>query len=45
MEVNTYDPDRIKFIIQLLRGNTMVVPEEFLKSRSVPDIVSITISS
>ena len=32
------DPDSTKYIIKLLRGNTMAVTKEFFKSRSVPDI-------
>ena len=45
VDVNKNDPGSIKYIIRLLRGNTMVVTKEFLKSRNVPDIVSITIYS
>ena len=45
VEVNTNDPDSIKYIINLLRVNTMIVTKEFLKSRNVPYIGSIQISS
>ena len=45
VDVNTNDPDSIKFIIKFLRGNTMVFTKELLKSRNVPDIGSITILS
>ena len=41
-DVNMNDTDRIKYIVQFMRGNTMVVTKQFLKSRNVPDIVSIT---
>ena len=43
--VITNDPDSIKYIIKLLRGNTMIVTKEFLKSGNVPDIGYIPISS
>ena len=45
VDINTNDPYSIKYIIKFLRGNTMVVTKEFLKSRNVPDIGSITIYS
>ena len=45
MDVNTNDADIIKYLIKSLRGNIMVVNKEFLKSRNVPDIVSIPIYS
>ena len=45
VDVNTNDPDSIKYINKLLRGNTMVVTKDFLKSRNVPDTVSIQTSS
>ena len=45
VNVNTNDPDSIKYINKLLIGNTMVVTKYFLNSRNVPDIVSIQISS
>ena len=45
VDVNTNDPDGIKCIIKLLRGNTIVVSKEFLKSRNVSYIGSIPISS
>ena len=43
--VNTNDPNIIKNIIKLLRGNIVVVTREFLKSGNVPNIASIPISS
>ena len=45
MDVNTNDPDIIKYIIKFLRGNIMIVTKEFLKSSNVPDIGYIPISS
>ena len=45
VEVNTNDPYSIKYINKFLRGNKMVVSQEFLKSSNVPDVVPITISS
>ena len=45
VDINTNDTDRNKYSIVFLRGNTIIVPKEFLKSRNVPDIVSITILS
>ena len=39
------DPDSIKYIIKFLIGNTMLVTKELLKSRNVPDILSIPIYS
>ena len=45
MDVNTIDPDSIKYIIKLLGINIMVVTKELLKSRNVPDNGSIPISS
>ena len=45
VDVNTNDPDSIKYINKLFRGNTMVVTKDFLKSRNVPCNVSIQISS
>ena len=38
VDVNTNDPDSIKFIIKLLMVHTMVVMTELLKSRNVSDI-------
>ena len=43
--INRNDLDRIKYIINTLRRNSMVLTNEFLKSSNVPDIGSITISS
>ena len=31
LDIKTSDPDRIKYIIKLLRGNTMIVTKDFLK--------------
>ena len=36
-------PRKKKYSIKLLRGNTMVITKEFLKSSNVPDIGSIII--
>ena len=41
VDVNTNDPDSINYTITLLRGNTMLVTQELLKSSNVPDIGSI----
>ena len=38
VDLNKNYPDSIKYINKLLRGNTMVVTKEFLKSRNVPNI-------
>ena len=38
VDVNTNDPDSIKFIIKFLVVNTIVVTMELLKSRNVSDI-------
>ena len=43
--INKKYSDRIKHIIKLLRVNIMIVTKDLLKSRSVPDIESIPISS
>ena len=45
VDINTNDPDSIKYIIKFLRGNTMVVNKDILQSRNVPNIGSIPISS
>ena len=45
VDVNKNDLDIIKYIINLLRGNKMVVTKEFLKSKNLPDIGSIPIYS
>ena len=44
VDVNTNNPDSIKYINILFKGNKMVVTKELLKSRNVPDIGSISIS-
>ena len=41
--INTNDLKRIKKIIKILRGNTNLVTNDFLKSRNMPDIASISI--
>ena len=38
VDVNKNNPDSIKYIIKLLRGNKTVVTKDFLKSSNVPDI-------
>ena len=43
--INTNDPDRTKYSIKFLKGNTMIVAKEFLKSINFPDIGYIPISS
>ena len=45
MDINTNDPDSIKYIIKFLIVNTMVINKEFLKSSNVSYIRSITIYS
>ena len=37
VNINTNDSDSIKNIIKFLRGKTMIVSKEFLKSRDVPE--------
>ena len=44
VDVNTNNPDSIKYIKILFKGNKMVVTKELLKSRNVPDIGPISIS-
>ena len=43
VDINTNDPDIIMYSIKLLRGKTMIVNKESLKSRNVPDIGYILI--
>ena len=43
--MNTDYPDSTKYIIKLLRGNTMVVTKDFINLINVLDIGSIPISS
>ena len=43
--INTNDPDSTKYIINFLKGNTMIVTKEFFNSRNVPDIEYIPIYS
>ena len=45
VDISTNDNYSIKCSIKLLIGNTMMVTKEFLKSRNVPDIGYIPISS
>ena len=45
VDINTNDFDITKYSIILLRGNTMVVTKQLLKSSNVPDSSSITIYS
>ena len=45
VNINTNDSDSIKYIIKFLRGKTMIVSKEFLKSRDVPEFWSTQISS
>ena len=45
MDINTNNPDSTKYIIKFLRGNTMLVTKELIKSRNVTDIGSIPIYS
>ena len=45
VDINTNDPDSIKYSINFFIVNTMIVTKEFLKSNNVPDIGSIPISS
>ena len=43
VDKNTNDPDSNKFRIKFLRGNTMVLTKDFLKSRNVSDTGSLPI--
>ena len=45
VDINTVYPDITKYIINLLRGEKMIVTKEYLKSGNVPYIGSIRISS
>ena len=45
VDINTNYPDRTNYRNDFLRGNKKIVTKEFLKSRNVPGIGSITISS
>ena len=45
VDINTNDPDIIKYRIKFSRRNKIIVTKEFLKSRNVPCIGSITIYS
>ena len=44
VDVNTNDPDNIKYIIKILRGNKMAFTNEFINSINISDIWSIPIS-
>ena len=44
VDINTNYPDRTNYRNDLLKGNKKIVTKEFLKSRNVPGIGSITIS-
>ena len=44
LDININNLDRTKYSIEFLIGNTMIVTKEFLKSRNVPDVGSITIT-
>ena len=41
--INATDPDSTKYSIKFLRGSTIVVTKELLKSRNVPEMGSIQI--
>ena len=43
VDINNNDTDRTKYSIYVLRGNTIIVTTDFLKSRNMPDNVTITI--
>ena len=43
VDINTNDPNIIKYIIKFLIWNTIIVTKEFLKSSNVPDIGYIPI--
>ena len=45
VDINNNDTDRTKYSIYVLRGNTIIVTTDFLKSRNMPDNVTITIQS
>ena len=45
VDINTNDPDSTKYRIKFLRVNTMIVTNEFFRSRNVPYIGSITVYS
>ena len=45
VDMNTNNYDRTKYSIKFLRGITMTVAKEFLKSRNVPNIGTIKIYS
>ena len=44
VNIKTNNPDNNKYSIKFLRGNTVMVTKESLKSRNVTDIVYIPIS-
>ena len=45
VDINTNYPDRTKYSIKLLKGNTIMVTKDLPKSINVPDIGYIPISS
>ena len=45
MDIKTNDPKSTEYRIKLFNLNIKVITKEFLKSRNVPEIASITISS
>ena len=45
VDINTHYPASAKYINNFLRGNTMIVTNEFLNSRNVPYSGYIPISS
>ena len=45
MDINNNDTDSTKYRINLLRGNKLIVTKDDIKSKNVPAIGSITISS
>ena len=45
VDINTNYTDRTKYIIKVLKGNKIIVTNEFLKSRNMTDIGSIKIYS
>ena len=45
IHIKTNDLDSNKYRIKFLRVDKIIVTKEFLKSRDVPDIESVTISS
>ena len=44
-DINTNDPNSIKYRIMFLIGNIIIVTKEFLNSRNMTDLGSIPITS